>query len=207
MNNEASRKSVETELINNVYDAERSVSDIFAETVSRLEDVDTSSDFNRQPSGTVSTSPSLSVSSQHSKILCSSPNLEAISSPNFSFDSSFEDDITRNATSTPSTSRQNPAVLPAVSPVSTVARKSVIVKHITVAESPEKVVANKTIDMTKKCEQLKPKNRKMRLTRYSLDRKKEFMDYSHSETETDEDEDENNHQKDMKICRIIPKKI
>ena len=209
MNNEASRKSVETELINNVYDAERSVSDIFAETVSRSEDVDTSSDeyYNRQPSGTVSSSPSLSVSPQHSKILCSSPNLDAISSPNFSFDSSFEDEITKNVTSTPATSRQNPAVIPAVSPVSTVARKSVIVKHITVSESPEKVVANKTIDMTKKCEQLKPKNRKMRLTRYSLDRKKDFMDYSHSETETDEDEDENNHQKDMKICRIIPKKV
>ena len=59
MNNEASENSLEGERLNNVYDVSRSVRDIFAETASRVEDVDTSSDeyFNRQPSGRVASSP------------------------------------------------------------------------------------------------------------------------------------------------------
>ena len=210
VNNDTSEKIVEDEMIGNVdYEARKiSVSDIFADTVERIQDEDTSSEeyFNRQPSGRVASSPSLSISPPNSNFLCSSLNLDAISSPNF--DSSSEDDIVRNTSGTPTASRQ---YYSSISPESTVARtptvvrKSVIVKHLTIAESPEKVVINKTLDMTRKCEKLKPKNRYMKIARYSLDRKKDFMDQSNSETDTDEDD--KNLQKDLDLCRIIPKKV
>ena len=47
----------------------------------------------------------------------------------------------------------------------------------------------------------------MKMKRYSLDREKDFMNYSSSETETDEDKDDNNLKKDLDTCRIIPKKV
>ena len=76
-------------------------------------------------------------------------------------------------------------------------RKSVIVKHLTIAESPEKVVINKTLDMTRKCEKLKPRNR-YKIARYSLDRKKDFMDQS---LETDTDKDDNTLQKKLYLFK------
>ena len=78
MNNEASEKSVEGDRFNNVQDLARSVSDIFAETASRVEDVDTSCDeyFNCQLSGRMASSPSFSLTPPHSNFFCSSPNLD-----------------------------------------------------------------------------------------------------------------------------------
>ena len=112
VNNDTSEKIVEDEIIGNVdYVARKiSVSDIFADTVERIQDKDTSSDEY--------------------------------------FDSSSEDDIARNTSSTPTASRQYSS---SISPESTVARtptvvrKSVIVKHLTIAESPKKVVIKKLL--------------------------------------------------------------
>ena len=63
VNNDTSEKIVEDEIIGNVdYVARKnSVGDIFADTVERIQDEDTSSDeyFNRQPSGRVASLPSL----------------------------------------------------------------------------------------------------------------------------------------------------